>query len=84
MPGMKIAAIVLKDLEDALRTGGANIVIAVVNPAEAISRIESLVKEKKVDLILVDDKIVSRIGRGKLKEIKYKYPVPAMIELGNA
>ncbi|NAZ24787.1 hypothetical protein [Thermofilum sp.] len=81
MPSMRIAAIVFRDLEEALKAGGADIVIAVENPSEAITHIENIIREKKADLILVDDKIVARIGKGKLKEIKYKYPVPAIVEL---
>jgi|GEM_PF-2258883 vacuolar-type H+-ATPase subunit F/Vma7 len=84
MRGMKIAAIVLRDLEDALRAGGADIVIAVESPADALNSVERLVRERGADLILIDNAIVSRIGKEKLKELKYRYPYPAIVELARA
>ncbi|ABL78215.1 hypothetical protein [Thermofilum pendens] len=81
MPTMRIAAVVLPDLEKALKAGGADIVIAVNDPREAERRIEEIVREKAADLVLVDDVLVSMMGRGKLKELKYRYPYPAIIEL---
>ncbi|MGC9107492.1 MAG: V-type ATP synthase subunit F, partial [Infirmifilum sp.] len=72
---------VLSDLEKAIEASGVDRVYVVDNWKEALKVIEEVVNKKEVDLLLIDDVLARLIGKGKLSEIKYKSPLPAIIEL---
>ncbi|QOJ79530.1 hypothetical protein IG193_03470 [Infirmifilum lucidum] len=78
---LRIGAVVLEDLEGAIAGSGVDKVYVVAGPQEALRVIEEVVKRRDVDLLLVDDVLVSQIGKSKLAEIKYRNPFPAIVEL---
>ncbi|MEZ0345185.1 MAG: V-type ATP synthase subunit F [Infirmifilum sp.] len=78
---LRIGAVVLEDIGKALSASGVDKVFIVKNAQEALSVINEVIAKKEIDLLLVDDVIVSLIGKSKLVEIKYKHPFPAIVEL---
>lgn len=78
---LRIGAVVLADLEKALKASGVDRVFVVNSWNDALKVINEVVSKKEVDLLLVDDVLVNQVGKNKLAEIKYKNPFPAIIEL---
>lgn len=81
---LRIAAIAKEDLAPTLRGGGFDAVYVASGAAEALGVLEGILREKRFDLVLLDDVLAKEIGKSKLSEIKYKHPLPAIVELKTA
>jgi len=81
---LRIAAIAKEDLAPALRNGGFDAVYIVGNAAEALEMLEKILRGREFDLVLLDDVLAKDIGRSKLSEIRYRHPLPAIVELRTA
>ncbi len=78
---LRIAAIAKEDLAPALRNGGFDAVYIADCAAEALRVLEDIMRKREFDLVLLDDILAKEIGRSKLGEIRYKHPLPAIVEL---
>jgi len=81
---LRIAAIAREDLAPALKNGGFDAVYVAGDAAEALGMLEEILRRREFDLILLDDVLAKEIGRSKMSEIKYKHPLPAIVELKTA
>jgi len=81
---LRIAVIAKEDLAPALKNGGFDAVYIVKGAVEALGLIESIIRERSFDLVLLDDVVAKEIGKSRLSEIKYKHPLPAIVELKTA
>lgn len=78
---LRIGAVVLEDLKEAMEKSGVDRVFVAKDGSEAMRIVEEVVRSGEVDLLLLDDVLASQMDRRRLTELKYRTPLPAIVEL---